>query len=324
MRIDVRQALALIVGFTLAASAGVHAKKLTDEHGYRTDGSRVPSDQNECAGVPSCFSATLPATSVPAKGRAEATFACPPSHPNLWNWDAAQHEYITVRLVDADVLTVTVEGINAASIPGDFVVSLGCSTEPYAGNGFNVSRHLAPTSRLQKRETVHRRGKGPGSVGNVGSDACDGVPDCQLQPQATFAMGGWASTTKSYACAAPYPYAWGFSYTQTGSPSVSAIGEIGAVSPGNMNILLTNWNPFATDDVSIVVACSKQNSFGGSCGGVQGDPGCPQVPGSGHEYCSKGPVPVCFGTYQERCQPSNQLYQCTDDVIVPWCQPCPG
>jgi hypothetical protein len=139
-------------------------------------------------------------------------------------------------------------------------------------------------------------------------------------------MGGWASTTQSYQCAKPYPYAWNFSYAQTGSPSVSAIGAIFAENPGTFDVLLTNWNPFATDDVTIVVACSTSNSFtGNSCGNPQADPGCPQVPGSSHMYCSKGPVPVCFSTYQERCQPSNLLYQCTIDVIpVPWCQPCPG
>jgi hypothetical protein len=35
-------------------------------------------------------------------------------------------------------------------------------------------------------------------------------------------------------------------------------------------------------------------------------------------------VPVCFSDYQERCQSNDLLYQCTIDVIVPWCQPCPG
>jgi hypothetical protein len=49
------------------------------------------------------------------------------------------------------------------------------------------------------------------------------------------------------------------------------------------------------------------------------------VPGSVHNYCSKGPVPVCFQTYNERCEPSNQLYSCTMPFIpVPYCQPCPG
>ena len=60
------------------------------------------------------------------------------------------------------------------------------------------------------------------------------------------------------------------------------------------------------------------------CGAVQSDPGCPTISGSQHTYCSKGPVPVCFSVYEERCEPSNQLYQCTDYIILPWCQPCPG
>ncbi|MEO5766531.1 MAG: hypothetical protein ABIR52_14590 [Casimicrobiaceae bacterium] len=99
---------------------------------------------------------------------------------------------------------------------------------------------------------------------------------------------------------------------------MSAIGAIFAENPGTFDVLLTNWNPFATDDVNIVVACPKRNSFtGNSCGAPQSDPGCPVVAGSSHEYCSKGPVPVCFATYQERCAPSKLLYSCTIDVIVP-------
>jgi hypothetical protein len=225
MRNELQRVIAISIGLALAMAAAIgNAKQLGDDHGYRTDGSLVPSDQNECAGVPSCLSAILPAKTVPARGRTQMRFACPPSHPNLWGWDSAQHEYIFVTLIDVDQWTVTVEGVNAASTPGDFVVSLGCSTEPYAGIGIQISRQLAPTSQLQKRKSARGPGSGPGQAGQLGSDACDNVPDCQLQTEPTFAMGGWETTTKSYACAAPFPYAWNFSYTQTGSPSVSAIG----------------------------------------------------------------------------------------------------
>ncbi len=137
-------------------------------------------------------------------------------------------------------------------------------------------------------------------------------------------MGGWETTTKSFQCNAPYPYAWNFSYSQTGSPSVSAIGAQFQESPSTYDLLLTNWNLFATDTVDVVIACSKNNFWGGVCGAPQGDPGCPVVSGTSHMYCSKGPVPVCFSTYQERCAANNQLFTCTLDVIVSWCQPCPG
>ena len=86
-----RWALAMSVGVAAIVTPAIgHAKKpgLGDEHGYRT-GTIVPSDANECAGVPNCVSATLPATIVPAKGRAQMQFACPLDHPNLWGWDAA-------------------------------------------------------------------------------------------------------------------------------------------------------------------------------------------------------------------------------------------
>ena len=79
-------------------------------------------------------------------------FACPVSHPNLWGWDAAQHEHIFVQMVDVDQFTVTVEGVNSSTVPGDFVVSLGCSDQPYAGSGIQKSRQLAPTAQLSKRK----------------------------------------------------------------------------------------------------------------------------------------------------------------------------
>ena len=48
-------------------------------------------------------------------------------------------------------------------------------------------------------------------------------------------------------------------WTQTGRPSVSAIGAVFAVDPGEMDILLTNWNPFATDDVTVTVRDPEGN-----------------------------------------------------------------
>ena len=328
-------ALATGLACTLLIGAALHAGPVqaADEHGYRTD-TLVPSDQNECKGVPGCVSVPTPAVSVATGLRNSARFACPADHPNLWGWGTAQHEHIAVSMIAVDRWTVTIEGLNLADKPGDFIVTLGCSTEIYAGTGIHKSRQLAPTRALPTRKPAFEwRGTSPlgraparpsRSVEDMDADACNGVPFCQAQPQVPFALGGWASTTQSYTCAAPYPYAWNFSYTQTGSPSVSAIGAIFAEYPGNYDVLLTNWNLFATDVVSITVGCSKSNSFGGNCGAPQSDPGCPVVSGTAKTYCSKGPVPVCFSVYQERCQPSNQLYGCVFDVVYGYCQPCPG
>lgn len=322
---------ALSLGIALIAAIGADgASALADgNHGYRTGGAMVPSDENECAGVPNCLSATLPPTSVPAGGKALARFQCPPSHPNLWGWDSAQHEHILVEMIAADRWTLTARGTNAINVPGEFAVSLGCSDQPYAGTTIQKSRQLAPTANVgQRRASRTSRGnaqrRNEGLVGD--SNACNGVPECQPGTPATFSLGGWATKAVSYQCQAPYPYAWNFSYTQTGSPSVSAIGAIFEVNPGTYDILLTNWNPFATDDVTIIVGCSKYNSFyGNSCNAPQSDPGCPVVPGSSHTYCSNAVVPICFSVYQERCQPNKLLYQCTIDVLpVPWCQACPG
>lgn len=161
-------------------------------------------------------------------------------------------------------------------------------------------------------------------AGAAAADICENVPSCQIQSEGSFQIGGWGTQGHSYTCQGQFPYVWNFTYSQTGSPSVSAIGAIAAVTPGTMGILFTNWNPFQSDTVSVELACSQANSFGGDCGAVGGDPGCPVVAGSDKVYCSKGPVPVCFSTYQERCQPSNQLYSCTILELVTFCQPCPG
>src|SRR5437879_5606750 len=114
-----RWASAVFVGMALAMAAAIgHANPPSeDEHGYRT-GTLVPSDANECAGVPNCLSATLPATSVRAKGRAEMRFACPASHPNLWGWDAGQHGPIFAHMVAVVESTVPVDGRNLPDVPG--------------------------------------------------------------------------------------------------------------------------------------------------------------------------------------------------------------
>ena len=151
------------------------------------------------------------------------------------------------------------------------------------------------------------------------------VPFCSSEIQLSLTLQGWETRAYDATCSDPnYPYVWGITYTQTGSPSVSNLDAISAVTPGTIGILMTNWNPFQTDDVFVRLACSKNNSFGGICGGPVSDPGCPVVAGSTQNHCSSGPVPVCILTYQERCQPTNQLYQCTNTLGIAYCQQCPG
>lgn len=323
MQTLVQRAFATRVVFALVMAAIIGVANAADSTGYRT-GTIIASDYNECRGVPSCFSATSPAVTVPASGRKAERFACPASHPNLWAWDAAQSEHIQVMLVGSDKSAATIEGVNVAKVPGVFVVSLGCSTDPYQGNGFTKSRHLAPTDGLRGRPAS--RVLRPGVSGADSDDPCVtfNVPACQAQQQISFYLGPWASTDKGFTCKSPYPYAWSFTWSQSGSPSVSALGAVFAVNPGTEDILLTNWNPIYTDLVIVTLACSKNNSFGGTCGSPQSDPGCPLIPGSQQNHCSPGPIPVCFQTYEERCQPSNQLYSCTIDLLVSWCSPCPG
>jgi hypothetical protein len=321
MRILMQRASVALVGFTLAVTTFIGDAHAGDVLGYRTD-TVVPSNHKECVGVPGCVSTSEAGVVVPARGRKSGRFACPASHPNLWAWDAAQHEHIMVQVVALDRATATIEGVNATNVAGQYMVSLGCSTEPYKGTGFQKSRQLAPTATMVAERAVPRR---PSPSAPVAADnPCDGYKECEVQPQVPFAMNGWETTTQSYTCQSPYPFVANATYTQSGSPSVSVLAVVAEEYPGTEDMLLTNWNLFATDVVWVSLACSKINSFGGTCGAPQSNPGCPTVAGSSHNYCSRGPVPVCIQTFEERCAANNQLYSCTTDLLVTWCSPCPG
>jgi len=324
MQTLVQRAFATRVVFALVIAGIVGVANAADSTGYRTV-TIIASDYNECRGVPSCISATSPAVTVPAAGRKAERFACPGTHPNLWAWDAAQNEHIQVNLVGADKSTATIEGLNAAKVAGVFVVSLGCSTEPYAGSGFHMSRHLAPTDGMRGRPAS--RILRPGASQTDPDDPCVlyNIPFCQAQKQISFYLQPWATAHQIYACkGAPYVYGTYYTYSQSGSPSVSAFWD-GRTNTPTYGIILTNWNPVYADLVEITIACTSVNPWGGggSCGSPQSDPGCPVINGSQQNHCTGPPVPVCFQTWEERCA-NNQRYSCTIDLLVSWCSPCPG
>jgi hypothetical protein len=320
MRISMQRAFVARSVFTLAMAAIVADAYAGDPHGYRTD-AFVASNKNECSGVPSCLSTTMASVVVPANKRKSERFACPASHPNLWGWDSAQHEHITVRLIAIDRKAATLEGVNATTTAGQFMVSLGCSTELYTGSGLQQSRQLAPTEFMTPRKSEPKR-VGPGPRND--NDVCNGIKDCQVQYQTWLELGGWASVAMAYTCQGEYPYPRNLDYQQTGSPSISAVAIQFEVTPGTYDVLFTNWNLFETDQMRAWLACSKVSAFGDSCGDVQTDPECPVISGTYHNYCSKGQVPICFQVFEERCSANNQRYTCTNELGIAWCQPCPG
>jgi hypothetical protein len=138
------KALAALLSFGVAMVVGAAA---TVAQNYRTD-VFVPPDANECVGVPDCRSVAMPPVNVPAGRGSSGRWSCGPGAPHLWNWDVGQHEHIAVSLVAIDRTSVTVRGENRAGVPGSFAVSLGCSSQPYAGSEVLRSRHLAPTGWL--------------------------------------------------------------------------------------------------------------------------------------------------------------------------------
>lgn len=165
-------------------------------------------------------------------------------------------------------------------------------------------------------------------VPTVPGKECEGIPNCRVHHVTSFTLSGWDTLTYDFICRNPYPYAWSFSYTQTGHPSVSNIATSSSDYPNIITITFTNWNPFQTDDVFVTLGCSKDNKFAGDCGSGIANPNCPQVSGSEKDFCrNAGFGPVCVQTYEERCA-NGQLYRCT--IVDPfpaidnWCQPCPG
>ena len=281
----------------------------------------VPSTNSECAGAPACVSVPFPAVTVQAGHRQSTHLACPQSNPNLWGWDVAQDEHIQVDRVASDTGTATIEGINKADVPGDFVVSLGCSTEPVTATQMLKTRVLARTDTLQDRK--------PRVIGQPASlqaeDPCasgGGVPNCQPQQQVGFFMWGWHTGRIFFDCKAPYPYVWNYTYTEADGSGVTSIGYQFAESPQSFDIWFTNWSIYKTGTIAVTLACSKTNSWAGqACGPVEDDPMCPIIAGSTQFNCSKTFPGVCFSTHKERCSASSPILDCTlDFVFRPWCQ----
>ena len=156
---------------------------------------------------------------------------------------------------------------------------------------------------------------------------CDGLKDCVAEHKGTFPIGALGTVNYWYACRIPgYPYSTlNFSYVQFDDAgprhSVSAIPAVFAAWPNEVRILMTNWWSYA--NVTVTIACTKTNQMNpNGCGDPVGDPQCPVVAGSIHNNC--GTLGFCFQVFEERCQPSNQLYRCTADAGLVWCTPCPG
>ena len=292
--------------------------------GHR-DNAFVPSTNGECAGVPDCLSTTFAAVAVEAGRRQSSRLACPASHPNFWGWDVAHHEQIQVDLVSRETGAATIEGINKTASAGDFVVTLGCSTEPAGATQLLKTRVLGPTEgRLQQRKkrTAGESGvllaEDPCTFGNNGSR----VPNCQAQQQESFFMWGWHTGRRYFDCQGPFPYVWDYSYTEADGSGVTSIGYQFAESPQSFDIWFTNWSVYTTGSIVVTLACSKTNEWKGQpCGPVMDDPMCAIVPGSTVFNCSKTNPGVCFSTHKEQCSATSPILDCTlDFVFRPWCQ----
>jgi hypothetical protein len=297
----------------------------------------VPSTNGECAGVPSCVSTTFAAVAVQAGRRQSTRLECPADHPIFWGWDVAHHENLQIDLASSETGAATIQGINKSASDGEFVVSLGCSTEPVAGASASgqqlpgsrllKSRVLGPTDGKQKRKQ-RTIGKGrslqsedPCTFGDDGNP----VPDCQAQQQQPFFLWGWHTGRIFFDCQAPYPYVWDYSYTEADGSGVTSIGYQFAESPQSYDIWFTNWSIYQTGSIVVTLACSKTSSWKGDpCGPVTDDPQCPIIQGSTVYNCSKTFPGVCFSTHKEQCSSTSPILDCTIDYAWAWCQAeCP-
>jgi len=184
-------------------------------------------------------------------------------------------------------------------------------------------RSMAPTSELppraEGRVTEKRAIEDP-------QDACiqGNVPFCQLQRQRGFFMRGSQTGEEDYPCTGEYPYVWNYTYVNAGPHGLpTSIATTFADSPQSIEILFTNWSVYETGTMTVTLACSKNNPFGGVCGAPIQDLLCPVIPGTERQYCSRTIVPVCINFWKERCS-NGQLYQCSEWPLADFCQPCPG
>jgi len=136
-------------------------------------------------------------------------------------------------------------------------------------------------------------------------------------------MWGWHTGRIFFDCKSPYPYVWDYTYTEADGSGVTSIAYEFEESPQSIDIWFTNWSVYQTGTISVTLACSKTDQFaGGACGPVTGDSGCPEVPNSVTQNCSKIPqgAGVCFSTFKEQCS-GGPVLDCTKDFIFPtWCQ----
>jgi hypothetical protein len=108
----------------------------------------LPYVGNECAGVPACMTVESPLTVVDIDRVKVLAVSCPESHPFGWHWDTEQHEHIYVKLVGRTRTGLTFSVSNRANAAGRSRIFVGCSTERFAGKGFQLSRSGVPSKNL--------------------------------------------------------------------------------------------------------------------------------------------------------------------------------
>ena len=155
------------------------------------------------------------------------------------------------------------------------------------------------------------------------------IPNCEVQTMAPVSYGFWETKSWAYYCTGDHPYYWGaewsgyvtsFNWNQSGYTGVeNPFSE----TPGSFDGSFTRWQLF-TDPLTVNLACSSQaqpdvQGCQSNGAGPVGDPGCPQA--NVHNYCSRGPVPVCFQTFTESCT-NGASYDCNDQFGVIWCNQC--
>jgi len=167
-------------------------------------------------------------------------------------------------------------------------------------------------------------------AGSASAAACDGVPQCEPQTQASIRYNAWETKGWAYYCTGDHPYYWntdqvlGFGHNFSFDNKCFTVTEnpFAEDEPSKFDATITNFC-FKHENITVTLGCSQQ-STGVPCKNntskVVKDPKCPIVSGTQKTFCSQGPVPACIQVWEEQCA-SGAVY-CTADEAVIWCVTC--
>jgi hypothetical protein len=167
-------------------------------------------------------------------------------------------------------------------------------------------------------------------AGSASAAACDGVPQCEPQTQASIRYNPWETKGWAYYCTGDHPYYWntaqvlGFGNNFSFNNKCFTVTEnpFAENEPSKFDATITNFC-LKHENITVTLGCSQQSTdvpCKNNTSKVVKDPNCPIVSGTQKNICNQGPVPACIQVWEEQCA-SGAVY-CTADEAVIWCVTC--